>query len=410
MKRTSRDNGFHGEPVEKIELDESNIKRRVILVILALLIAGVSIGYGISQLTSSNKGWNVIQVNSSSQINSGNEFTFSYYLGENGSPTAERKTLVTLYTRLCEEAYREFDIYNDYNGYHNLSYLNSHPNEDVEVSETLYSAMKLLNDHGNRYMFMAPIYENYVSVLYADGDTSAEYFDQYYSEEYFNLYQEVLSFINDDNSISIELKSNNTLRLNVSTDYLQYCKDNDFHYYVDLNWMRNAFVADYLAENLIENGFTHGNLASNDGYSRVLGDFEYEYYLFDYVDGSVFQVGNLNHDSGDAFVILKSYPFSEADTEYFIYSDGIIRTPHLKLSDALNADEDIRTYVACSETESCAEILLNLMPEYYENSLKPVNNGNINCVYIVNGTVYYSSHSDDNMQVYEKYNKVFMNN
>ena len=410
MKRTSRDNGFHGEPVEKIELDESNIRRRVILVILALVIAGVSIGYGISQLTSSNKGWNVIQVNSSSQINSGNEFTFSYYLGENGSPTAERKALVTLYTRLCEEAYKEFDIYNDYDGYHNLCYLNKHPNEDVNVSDALYSALELLNRYGNRYMFLGPVYENYVSVLYADSDTSAEYFDQYYSEDYYNLYQDVLKFVNDNSKVNVELKGNNIVKLVVSSDYEQFFRENDFHYYLDLNWMRNAFVADYIADGLIENGFTHGNLASHDGYSRVLGDFEYEYNLFDYVNRSVFQAGDLTHDIGDAFVLRKSYPLSELDTDYYIYSDGTIRTPHLRMSDALNADESVRTYVAYSEKKGCAEILMNLIPAYYENSLKPVEESDINSVYVVDGTVYYSSHNDDNMQVYEKYSKIFINN
>ena len=409
MKRTSRSSTY-AESIEKIELDESNIKRRIILAILALIVAGVAIGYGISQLTSSNKGWNIIEVNSSSQVNSGSEFTFNYYLGENGSPTAERKALVTLYTRLCEEAYKEFDIYNDYDGYHNLAYLNKHPNEDVNVSDTLYSALELLNSYGNRYMFLGPVYENYVSVLYADNDTSAEYFDQYYSEDYYNLYQDVLKFVNDNSKVNVELKGNNTVKLAVSSDYKQFFRENDFHYYVDLNWMRNAFVADYIADGLIENGFTHGNLASHDGYSRVLGDFEYEYNLFDYVDGSVFQAGKLYHDKGDAFVLRKSYPLSELDTDYYKYSDGTIRTPHLRMGDALNADESIRTYVAYSEKKGCAEILMDLIPEYYENSLKPVGKADISSVYIVNGTVYYSSHADDNMQVYDKYSKIFINN
>ena len=80
------------------------------------------------------------------------------------------------------------------------------------------------------------------------------------------------------------------------------------------------------------------------------------------------------------------------------------------MSDALNADESIRTYVAYSEKKGCAEILMNLIPAYYENSLKPVDESDINSVYVVDGTVYYSSHNDDNMQVYEKYGKVFINN
>ncbi len=409
MKRTSRSSGY-AEPVEHIELDENNIRRRVILVILALIVAGVAIGYGISQLTSSNRGWNVIEVNSSSQRNSGNEFTFNYFLGENGSSTAERKALVTLYTRLCEEAYKEFDIYNDYNGYHNMCYINSHPNETVNVSDTLYNCLEKLNNYDNRYMFMAPIYETYVSVLYADSDTSAEIFDQHVNSEYYDFYQELLKYINDPEQIRIELLGNNEVRLTVSEEYLSLLKENGHSYLIDLNWMRNAFVCDYLTDGLREAGFTHGNLASHDGYSAVLGDFEYEYYLFDYVNDGRFQLGNLNHDYGDSFVFMKSFPLSELDYDYYIYSDGVIRTPHLKLTDSLNVENEKRAYVAYSRQYGCADILMKLIPTYYGETLSPVTDKAVNSVYIQNNSVFYSSHEDDNMQVNDKYTTVFLNN
>ena len=408
MRRTSRDNGFHGEPIEKIELDESNVRRRVIVVILALLIAGVSIGYGISQLTKSNKGWNVIQVNSSSQVNSGVEFTFSYYLGLDGSPTAERKALTLLYSRLCEEAYQTYDIYNDHDGLHNLCYINEHPNEMITVSDKLYQSLKLINDHQDRHMFLGPIYELYSGVLYADSDTSARVFDPLYSDEYRQLYDEILPYVNDPESVNIELVGSDQVRLNVSADYISFCQKNDLHHYLDLNWMRNAFVADYIADELIANGYTHGRISSIDGYARVLGEYEFEYYMFDYVSGERFQVGNLNHEAANAYVMLKSFPLNDRDYDYHIYEDGSIRTAHLRLEDGQSVEKDARDYIGYSAEHGCAEVLMNVIPAYFSDPLSRIEDSRIWYVYINDNTVYYSNPADETMKTYETYQRNYV--
>ena len=401
---------MYSEKVEKIELDESNIRRRVLITVIALVVAGMSIAYGISSITKANRGWNVIQVNSSSQITSGSEFTFSYYLGKNGSPTAERKGLTLLYTRLCEEAYRIFDVYNEYPGENNMYYLNEHPNETVEVSETLYNAFELLQQHGNRNIYLGTIYELYAGVLYADSDASAECFDPLYSEEYAKLYQEVLNYVNNAESVDLELLGNNKVTLKVSDEYISYCKENGLTHYIDFSWMRNAFVADYLADGLIANGYTRGRLSSHDGYSRVLSGFENEYYIFDYVDGKIFQVGNLNHEAANAYVLLKSFPLSELDYDYHIYSDGSIRTAHLNSEDGLCMEKDIRSYVAYSSQYGCAETLLSVIPSYFSDPASGTGKSGIWYVYIHDNVVTYSNPADDTMQVYQTYQKTRANN
>ncbi|MBQ2213477.1 MAG: hypothetical protein II414_02780, partial [Erysipelotrichaceae bacterium] len=187
-----------------------------------------------------------------------------------------------------------------------------------------------------------------------------------------------------------------------------FCQKNDLHHYLDLNWMRNAFVADYIADELIANGYTHGRISSIDGYARVLGEYEFEYYMFDYVSGERFQVGNLNHEAANAYVMLKSFPLNDRDYDYHIYEDGSIRTAHLRLEDGLSIEKDARDYIGYSAEHGCAEVLMNVIPAYFSDPLSGIEESRIWYVYINNNTVYYSNPADETMQTYETYQRNYV--
>ena len=395
MKRTSRNNITNLKPVEKVELDESNVKRRLILTVLALAVAGVAIGYGISTLTSSSKGWNTIEVNSSAQLNSGSEFTFSYYLGKNGSPTAERKALSLLYTEACEQAYADFDDYNIYEGINNIRYINEHPNQKIQVSDYLYASLSKMVGKGGRYLYLGPLYEIYCNVLYTDNDTSAELYDVYYSEEYRDFAQQLLSYINNSENVELELLGNNTISLNISQEYYDYCKANGVKSLISFSWLRNAFIIDFLAERIMSAGYNNGNLASNDGYAINFGGQETIFNLFDWSSNNIFQAGSMAIKEKENIINLKSFPLTREDNDYYIYQDGIIRTAHISNNDIYNIDRHPESLIAYSKDVACADIVIEIMADYlnkdfnYSDFGKYVSKG-IQSIYIKDKTISFT--------------------
>lgn len=59
----------------------------------------------------------------------------------------------------------------------NLFYLNTHPNEEVQVPALLYRSLKALDDAGNRFLYYAPIYAYYEEMFTCIHDNDAERFD-----------------------------------------------------------------------------------------------------------------------------------------------------------------------------------------------------------------------------------------
>ena len=57
--------------------------------------------------------------------------------------------------------------------FHNLRYINAHPNEDVTVDAALYAALELLEGSGTRYHYLAALYEQYYSLFNSATDAEA---------------------------------------------------------------------------------------------------------------------------------------------------------------------------------------------------------------------------------------------
>jgi hypothetical protein len=62
MKRYARDKTPYIKPVERIELSEKNIKLRVILMIVFLLLGAGAIAFGVRSCIAAEKGWQKIRL------------------------------------------------------------------------------------------------------------------------------------------------------------------------------------------------------------------------------------------------------------------------------------------------------------------------------------------------------------
>jgi hypothetical protein len=356
------------KPVQKIELSKENMGRRILFAALFLLIAVAAFGYGFSHLLGSESGWEEISVSASAQTNSGDDFTFLYNLGAGEtSATAERKALTVVYTDLMESAFQMFSAEETFDDVVSIAYINQHPNEVLEVDEALYRAFAQIQSAGNRILYLAPIYEEYENLFYCNDEVETVSYDPWQNEELAERFSQIAAYARDESAVDIELLGDGKIRLKVSQEYLDYAEENVITDFIDFNWMKNAFIADYAAEELIARGYTNGLLTSYDGFSRNLGaegeTITYNLYAKE-KDGTVDHAGTIEYSGSRSFVYLRAYPLDEQDVgHYFEMSDGSIRTIYVDPSDG-KCRTSAEQMVFYSEEEGCVALLLRMIPFY----------------------------------------------
>ncbi|MCR5754022.1 MAG: hypothetical protein K6G30_04300 [Acetatifactor sp.] len=369
MGRTARDNRdtFRVKPVEKIELSEKHIKFRFILVILFAIIGIGLLVYTAFSHLAVHSGWETIAVSSSAEMNCSKDFVFQYHLGVSGvSPTVEKKTLVTAYTAATVKAYQLFNNDAAFSDVRNVFYLNHHPNEIVTVDEVLYHAFEQLDEAGNRLIYLSPLYGQYDNLFTSQNDTEAFQFDPYLNEELALWFGEIADFAKNPEDVEIRLLGDNQVELFVSERYLDYAKDYMMESFIDFYWMKNAFIIDYLAQELSAQGFLYGNLSSYDGFTRNMepdGE-EYAFHLYDRWDNTVYTAATMNYNGRKSIVYLRDYPMNSVDSwHYYEAADGRISFPYVDIADGFDRCS-LHNIVGYSVDAGCSEILMKLIPLY----------------------------------------------
>lgn len=397
MKKHGRDRRPYVKPVTRIELSEKNIRLRWILIVVLLSIAVVSIATGLLSLLNVQPGWNAVEV-SSDQPNYGTEFTLMYDFSEaGGNATAVNKNLIALYSDAAEDAYRLFSPDASEEGLYNINYLNSHVNEAVTVEETLYNAFTMLEKYGNRCLYLAPVYMEYDRIFRSESDVEAARFDPEKNPEIMAYIQELAAFAADSEMIRLELLGDCKVKLLVSDAYLSYAEENGIEEYIDFGWMKNAFIADFIAERLAEQGYTQGYLASYDGFTRNLDalEDEFTFNIFDMENHEVFMPARLRYSGPMSIVFLRSYPLDELDRwHYYLYENGEIATTLIDPADGVSKGA-ISNLVSYSDDFGCAQLLVRMIPvfvteEFSEEAVKAMAEEDIYSIWSQNGELRYN--------------------
>lgn len=359
------------KPVKTIELSEDNVKRRWIMVGIFIAIAIVAFGVWLISALTVEPGWIEVEAESS-YLHCGEDFIFSYYLGaEEESPTKEKKQLKTLYSEAAVKAYWLFDTTREFEGGINICYLNNYPNTELEIDPALYKALSTAKK-GGRWLYLGGLYVEYETLFFGieDYPSSAEW-DPMTNSEFGEYCQKLATFASDSEAIELELLGNNRVILHVSEEYLSYARENNITVFIDFHRMKNAFVIDYLADVMTENGYTHGCISSYDGYVRNLdgSGTTYSLNLFDMNGEFVYNAARLDYNSKRSTVTLRSYPMGEKDG-YSFYSlpGGKIIPPYIDCEDGLYRTAT-DTLISYSENEGCSELLMRLLPIYVEDTL-----------------------------------------
>ena len=122
MGRTVKDpNRRQPKPVQKVQLSEKNVGRRIVLVVLFLAIGSGFLVYGFMNFLRGDSGWREISVKAGSELNCSEDFTLKYNVGAGGvSAGGEAKALSLIYTDAAVKGYRLFNIDESFDDVTNL--------------------------------------------------------------------------------------------------------------------------------------------------------------------------------------------------------------------------------------------------------------------------------------------------
>ena len=368
MKRYAKDKSLlTPPPVEQVEVSNKNVKLRVVLFVLFLVLAIVCFAVVMVVLLRVEAGWFAITPDASSTKNCGGEFVFTYYFDKN-QDKKYRQGVALKYTEASEYAYKVLYSTEQVDGINNLYYLNTHPNEEVQVPALLYRSLKAFEDANNRFLYYAPIYAYYKEMFTCIHDNDAERFDPTKNADVRAYFDKMIAFAADDAHVHIEFSDGNIVKLVVSDEY-KNAFGAQTATYLDFFWTRNAFAIDYIASTMADAGYDKGVISSYDGFTRNLSEAhdELQANVFDKTADGAIAVGRMSYKQQMSVVMLKDYAVSKSEDGYYTYEDGTVRTHFINASTGENISA-INTYTAYSVTKTCSQIVIDILPIYLADS------------------------------------------
>ena len=161
--------------------------------------------------------------------------------------------------------------------------------------------------------------------------------------------------------------------------------------------MKNAFIADYLAQVLTDHGFTNGYLVSFDGFTRNLDTRgnTYAFNVFDRMGKDIYTPAVLTYTAPASIVSLRDYPLSKSDVwHYYAFQNGRIANLLVDPADGM-CKASLDSLVSYSADQSCAELLLQMIPvfisdDFSAEQVKMLMPAGIHSIWCEDSTVYYT--------------------
>lgn len=396
-----------------IEINEKNTKARGILALVFLAIGVVALAIGVKSCVSGETGWRQISV-TNGQMNCSSDFILQYYFPDDDTDLNELNQEVTaIYTQATDQAYKLF--YTDAPaGNGGLRDVNDSPNQAVTVNSRLYAAFQQLQEAGDRQIYLAPAFVEYRRVFQAEAEATAKERDPGQNPELMPYISQIAAFANDPAMIDLQLLGNDQVKLYVSPEYLSFAAEYELSVYLDFGWLCNAFISDYIAQDLIDGGYTKGYLSSYDGYTRILDttDEVYGLNIFDRNGNDIFIPAVMHYTGPASMVFVRNYPLSQQDQwSYYVFSDGKTVNTMLDPADGVckNSTDNI---LALSHSSGCAEVALKLSPVYIaqqldEKALLDLQAEDISCVWFEGNTLKHTGqldvtlHDDEEVPAYQ---------
>ena len=363
----------HLRPVERIELSEKHKTLRLILTVVFLAIGITALTVAALRYFSVGTGWRTVDVNQIPPMGSSSELELQYDISGGGAAaSALYKKVAITYTDAVTEGEQLFDCMAEEAGAKGLQNVNLHPGEIVEVHPALYEAFECLEEADSRFLYYAPLYSLRRDLLSCAEDWEARSLDPATDPDAGRFAREAAAFAADPKAVSLELLGENRVRLSVSPEYAAFAAENGVTAYLDFFWLKNAFLVDYAAECLREEGLTAGMLASVDGFVCNLGGSaeEFRIQIPDLVDGVVYPAASIPYTGAMSAACLRAFPVGEeAYGRFYTTADGTVYT---RFVSETGGEPAVPALLGFSRTEGCAEIALALLPAFWEEDPDPV--------------------------------------
>lgn len=374
-KRYAKDNRPQLEKVRKIELPNKNLKQKLIIAGVLLLIGLSAIGYGLYNSLKIDPGFTQIEVASNYDKNNSKEFVLYSYVKN----SADKKNLIRIYSNAQVEAFRLFNVYEEYE--HNLFYINHHPNEVIEIDERLYKALKTASDY--KYIYLGPIYQIYNGIFSCDLDGQIKEFLPDLNNDVRNMFDKLSQYILDDNCIYIEFFDNNCIKLNVSYEYNSYLTENQLDHILDFYYMNNACIMDYVCDDLIKNGYDKSIISSVEGYMRLLDDSLSNYNLLGMINGELTFAGTIDCKGPVSVIEIRNFIINESDKyNYYQTANKEIYSKYLDFyGNNIKGIDNLLTY----SNDNSLKLILETMNLYFGKD------SNIKNISIINNIINNNS-------------------
>ena len=343
--------------VERVELSGKHMGLRFTAFALCLTLGLCALGFGIYSLLSAEPGWAQIEASNEEAYVAG-DLSFSYLLEENA--TAQRKALTTLYTQQCTELGKLFDPTRTYEDCpNNLCYINTHPGEEIKVDPRLYEAFQRLEAAGDRTVYLGVLEAYYLNLYYNREDIRSGKADPFTDPDSEELFKELEGFAKT--GAQLELLGDDSLCLKVSPEYAELAGELGLDCYLDFGWLRNAFILDYMAEELAGRGYTQGIISSRDGCTRSLGGDvgPVERSLYRWDGERAVETGRQEMDTPVNAAAINGFPLGGDDGQAYVNQSALLRGALVQG----RTEGYTETVILYSQTEDCVGLALKIIED-----------------------------------------------
>lgn len=326
-----------------LEVNEKNLTLRIIAFAIVCLIAITAFTLGVSNIGKKEEGYySVTESPDEDAVLYGGSYELIYHFtGDSNRIKEEMKLVSEAYSAALKRAYKLTDPSKEYNGYQNLATLNSHLNQDIIISDELYSILQDAlerTDFEVYNMFSGALFSHWNSILTL---TSPEEFDPVFNSEERVRLSNLAEMTARSDSFDLKLTCENSeyrAKLQVREEYIRFCEEQEeSKQFLDLNLLRDAYVLRLVAKVLEKEGYTDGYLSADSGLLLALPDYQRgEYCLYGLDSGNVVQAKTFPVTAGSGCSIFRTFPMGEENGYYLVENgtDRIYRSPYVNLQPA----------------------------------------------------------------------------
>ena len=178
-------------------------------------------------------------------------------------------------------------------------------------------------------------------------------------------------------------------------EYLDFAEEHNVHSFIDFAYMKNAFIIDRMAKELVDSGFTNGLITSYDGYTRTLSSQECTFDLFSSIEKKEYYVGMAQLGGNYASVNLHAFGTNNRDVKlHYKYDDGAYAHCYFDMEDSISkcSADGLLVY---SENKNCSDLLLSVLPIWISDNLDTAAlsagvAGGTEYAYVIGTKVHYS--------------------